>query len=88
MYKSYEMSYHMSMKKEIARNGGRRMEEMTVFKKWCIENGYTAKSIAEKIGISIQSVYSYMEGRRSPNRATAKKLEKVYEVNSRDIFPL
>lgn len=64
------------------------MAEMTKFKAWCIENGHTARSIAEKTGVSIQTVYSYMEGRRSPNRNTARKIEEAYSVNTRDIFPL
>lgn len=64
------------------------MAEMTKFKAWCIENGHTARNIAEKTGVSIQTVYSYMEGRRHPNRRTARKIEETYEVNTREIFPL
>lgn len=61
---------------------------MTMFKQWCSENGHTARSIAEATGISIQSIWSYMEGRRYPNRRTMKKLEEVYGVDTRELFPL
>ena len=64
------------------------MPEKTEFKKWCNENGHTARSISEKTGLSLQSVYSYMEGRRSPSRKTMKLLDEHYSISSRELFPL
>lgn len=64
------------------------MEYKTKFKEWCAEKGYTAKRIADDTGISLQTVYSYMEGRRYPSRKMLKVLEETYKVDSRDIFPL
>ena len=64
------------------------MEYKTEFKRWCAENGYTARNVAEKTGISLQAAYSYMEGRRYPSRKTLKKFEEVYGVSMRDIFPI
>lgn len=61
---------------------------MNKFKAWCVENRYTARSIAEKTGISIQTVYSYMEGRRNPSRKNQKVLEDTYKVDMRELFPL
>lgn len=64
------------------------MEYKTEFKRWCAENGHTARSVAEETGISIQTIYSYMEGRRYPSRRNQKRLEEVYKVNLRELFPL
>lgn len=64
------------------------MEYKTEFKRWCNENGHTARSISEKIGVSVQSIYSYMEGRRSPSRKTMKLLDEHYHIDSREMFPL
>ena len=64
------------------------MKNKTKFKEWCSEKRYTAKRISEDTGISMQSVYSYMEGKRNPSRNTQKLFEEKYGVNSRDIFPL
>lgn len=58
------------------------------FKRWCEEHGHTARSVAEKTGISMQTVYSYMEGRRYPSRKTMKLIEEAYGVSMRDFFPL
>lgn len=63
-------------------------EYRTEFKRWCAENGHTARSVAEKVGISVQAAYSYMEGRRNPSRRTQKKMEEVFGVSMRDVFPL
>lgn len=60
----------------------------TRFKKWCVENGHTSLEISERVGISRQAVYSYMEGRRVPSRNTQKRFEEAYDVSMRDLFPL
>ena len=59
----------------------------TEFKRWCAEKGYTARNVAEKAGISLQTAYSYMEGRRFPSRRTLKRLEEAYGESMRDLFP-
>lgn len=64
------------------------MEYKTEFKRWCADNGYTARSVAEKTGISLSAVHSYMEGRRYPSRKTLKLFEDTYKVSMRDVFPL
>lgn len=64
-------------------------EPKTEFKRWCEENGHTAQSVAEKTGLSLQAVFSYMQGRRYPSRTTLKAFEEAYPgVSAREIFPL
>lgn len=38
------------------------------FKRWCKENGYTAKAIEELTGISQRNIWSYWQGSRKPTR--------------------
>lgn len=64
------------------------MKEKTEFKRWCAERGLTARSISEDTGISHHTIWHYMQGTRHPSRRSAKKLEEVYGVNSRELFPL
>lgn len=64
------------------------MKPKTEFKRWCSENGYMAKDISEKTGISLQAVFSYMAGRRYPCRKNLKLLEDAYGVDVRELFPL
>lgn len=61
---------------------------MTEFKKWCVKNGYTSRMISEKTGITARSILAYMQGVRYPSRQAMKKLEEVYEVDTRKLFPL
>lgn len=60
----------------------------TAFKEWCAKNGHTARSVSEKMGISYDSVRSYMIGRRYPSREVQKRFEEVYGVDARELFPL
>lgn len=65
-----------------------KMEVTTEFKQWCMENGHTARSVAEKTGLSLHTVHSYMQGQRYPSRKTLKAMEEAYGVSMRDLFPL
>lgn len=62
--------------------------KMTEFKRWCEENKLTARNISEKTGISQQTVYSYMEGRRHPSRKMMKLLVEAYSIDPNKVFPL
>ena len=55
-------------------------EKKTVngFKQYCVDNGYTAETIAKKIGVSRRTVYAYYTGERLPSRRTMKKMEEYY----------
>lgn len=59
----------------------------TEFKRWCAENGYTARSVAEKTGLSMQTIYSYMEGRRKPSPLAKKALSEQFGSEIGDVFP-
>jgi len=63
-------------------------EHKTEFKRWCVENGYSAKDISEATGIALYTVYSYMEGRRYPKRENLKRLAEAFGFDAREVFPL
>ena len=58
----------------------------TKFKRWVVENRYTAKQLGSMIGCSPKSIYAYMQGARLPNRATMKKMEQALGIDTRDMF--
>lgn len=63
-------------------------KEKTAFKGWCDSHGYTARYVAEAIGVSIHTVHSYLQGVRYPSRKTMKALEEAFDMDTREIFKL
>ena len=61
-------------------------KEPNKFQRWCMEHSYTAHSIAEKIGISPYTVYSYFAGERLPSRRTMKLMEEKLGIDARKLF--
>ena len=64
----------------------RKQEKQTAFQRYCIENGYTASMIAEKLGISKYTVYSYFRHERLPSRKTMKVMEEKLGINPHKMF--
>ena len=54
-----------------------KMEVQNAFKDWCFNNGYTAQTIADKIGCSKSTIHAYFQGKRSPSRETLKKMDNA-----------
>ena len=50
------------------------------FKKWCLENGYTAKKIEELTGIKARNVFAYWQEERAPSRKKIKILVETLGV--------
>lgn len=46
------------------------------FKKWCRDNGYTARAIEELTGISYRTIWAYYQGTRAPTRKNEAKLKE------------
>ena len=65
---------------------GDEMKEQNGFKIFCQDNGYTAREVAEKLGVSLYAVRAYMQGTRFPNRRVLKRFEDVYGIDYRDVF--
>lgn len=59
----------------------------TNFKKYCQAKGFTAEYIAEMIGCSKSTVYSYWRGVRFPNRKRMKIMEEKLNID-RKMFDL
>ena len=47
--------------------------------------GLTQIEAAKKLGISTQTLLNYEKGRTSPDVATLKRIEDLYEVSYREI---
>lgn len=89
IYKSYETYYNKYEDKYKATEWRAKMPEYkTEFKRWCVENRYSAVDIAEATGIAVYTIYAYMEGRRYPKRENLKRLAETFGFDARDIFPL
>lgn len=58
------------------------------FQQHCIENGLTAGMVAEILGISKFTVYSYYRGERLPSRKTCKLMEEKLGVDANEIFKI
>lgn len=56
------------------------------FQQWCADNGLTAGEVAERIGISRRTVYSYFSGERLPSRKTMRKMEKELGIDAKEMF--
>lgn len=44
------------------------MENLTPFKAWMSENGYTNKTLAQKLGCSYELIYKLSKGERATDR--------------------
>lgn len=62
------------------------MGEKTKFKKYCEDHGYTAKQVGAIVGISHNTVFSYMQGVRSPNRKILKIMKEKLKDFDYEIF--
>lgn len=51
-----------------------------------VNMGLTQIEAAKKLGISTQTLLNYEKGRTSPDVATLKRIEDLYEVSYRDIY--
>lgn len=60
--------------------------EKTKFKIYCEDHGYTARYIAETVGISRFTVLAYMQGVRFPSRKTLKLMNERLEDFDYEIF--
>lgn len=58
----------------------------TKFKKWCVENRLSARTVANEIGCSRKSVYSYMQGDRYPSRKIMRRMEEKLGIDTRQMF--
>lgn len=69
--------------------GGSKMEiklKIKEFEKLRILNGYTQVSLAEKIGISRQSINTYVLGKQVPGVIVAHKICAVLKCKFTDLF--
>lgn len=48
--------------------------------------GWNQETAAKKLGISINTLSNYEQGKTYPNVVTVKKIEKAYEVKFADII--
>ena len=56
------------------------------FQQFCIDNGLTAREVAERLGISQYTVYAYWRGERLPSRKVERKMEAEFGINTREMF--
>lgn len=56
------------------------------FQKWCIDNGYTAQTIADMLGLSKHTIYNYFSGERLPSRKTRKRFKELFKIDPDEIF--
>ena len=56
------------------------------FQSFCMAEGLTAKEVAELLGISKYTVYSYYRGDRLPSRRVVKRFEEVFGVDASEVF--
>ena len=58
----------------------------TRFKEVCLEKKLTARVIEEKTGIKMRTVYSYLDGTRTPSSTKRKILRDKLGIDTAKIF--
>ena len=61
-------------------------ENPNKFQKFCIDNGLTATQVANRLGISKYTVYSYWRNERLPSRKVERKMEAEFGIDTRKMF--
>lgn len=56
------------------------------FQAWCMEHGYTAQRVADQIGISKSTVYSYFSGERTPSKKTIRAMAEKLGLDPRMFY--
>lgn len=51
----------------------------------CLEKGIAQKDLAEKIGVSRQSLYLWIKGERTPDKENIQKLAEFFNVSPESI---
>lgn len=62
------------------------VRDKTKFRKWCTENGLTARKIEEETGIKKRTVNSWFSGERSPSAPSRKKLREKLKIDTSQLF--
>ena len=53
----------------------------------CEDSGKSRKTLAEEMGISIQSLYHFMSLKKYPSKSTQAKIADYFMVDKNDLFP-
>lgn len=61
-------------------------EKPNKFQQWCMENNMEAAKVAELIGVSKFTVYSYWRGDRQPSRKVSKQMKEKLGFDPNEIF--
>lgn len=61
-------------------------KDKNLFKAFCVANGLTAKKIAEDCGMSVNTVWAYFQGKRTPNKRNMKILAEKYGLDAYELF--
>lgn len=52
----------------------------------CLEKGIAQKDLAERIGVSRQSLYLWIKGERTPDKENIQKLAEFFNVSPESIL--
>ena len=79
MERNSKTEYEQAAKEQAKRNGYQ-------FRKFCKDSGYSAKTVAEMTGLSVNTIWQYWAGSRNPSRFAKQLISERLGCNAFEMF--